>query len=58
MEEDKRAIENFRNYLRIKTVHPAPDYQGCLKFLINMAEEIGLEHKVIEVSQKHQTKII
>lgn len=45
----ERAVENFRNYLRIKTVHPNPDYVGCLKFLTGMAKDIGLEHEIIEV---------
>ena len=47
--EDCKAIENFRNYLRIKTVHPNPDYQGCLNFLLSIAKELELEHKIIEV---------
>lgn len=50
MEADLRAIENFRNYLRIKTVHPNPDYVECVKFLIGIAEELGLEHEIIEVT--------
>lgn len=49
---DQLAIENFRNYLRIKTVHPNPDYEGCVEFLVKMADEIGLEHKIIEVSHQ------
>lgn len=55
-ESDLKAIENFRNYLRIKTVHPNPDYDGCVKFLIGMAEELGLKHEIIEV--KPQKKLI
>lgn len=48
-EADLKAIENFRNYLRIKTVHPNPDYEGCVKFLAGIAKELGLEHEIIEV---------
>lgn len=48
-EADLKAIENFRNYLRIKTVHPNPDYVGCLKFLIGIAKDLGLEHQIFEV---------
>jgi predicted ATP-grasp superfamily ATP-dependent carboligase len=46
---ESSAIENFRKYLKIKTVHPNPDYAGALKFLKDMANEIGLELQVIEV---------
>lgn len=48
-EADFNAIENFRNYLRIKTVHPNPDYEICVKFLTGIAKELGLEHEIIEV---------
>lgn len=48
-ESDLTAIENFGKYLRIKTVHPKPDYDGCVKFLTEIAKEIGLEHEIIEV---------
>ena len=47
---DLEAIENFRNYLRIKTVHPNPDYIECVKFLAGIAEELGLKHEIIEVN--------
>lgn len=45
----EQAVENFRKYLRIKTVHPDPDYDVCVKFLTGMAKDIGLEHEIIEV---------
>ena len=49
-ELDQLAIDNFRKYLQIKTVHPAPDYEGCVKFLLKLADDLGMIHKVIEVS--------
>lgn len=49
-EFDKLAIDNFRKYLRIKTVQPHPDYEGSVKFLVGMANELGMTHKIIEVS--------
>ena len=49
-ELDQLAIDNFRKYLQIKTVHPAPDYEGCVEFLLKLADELGMTHKVIEVS--------
>lgn len=50
-EADYSAIENFRNYLRIKTVHPNPDYELCVKFLTGIAKELELEHEIIEVNR-------
>ena len=51
-EADLKAIENFRNYLKIKTLHPNPDYEGCVKFLTGIADEIGLECEVFEVKSR------
>ena len=47
--QNNKAIENFQKYLKIKTVHPNPDYVGCVKFLQEMAAEIGLKFEVVEV---------
>ncbi|XP_014782659.1 aminoacylase-1 isoform X1 [Octopus bimaculoides] len=47
---EHQAVTNFRRYLRIKTVQPEPDYDGAIKFLKEMAGELGLPYKVIEVS--------
>jgi hypothetical protein len=43
------AVTRFREYLRIKTVQPNPDYVGSTAFLIRQAEEIGMPYKVVEV---------
>lgn len=55
--EDLKAIENFRNYLRIKTVHPDLEYAECVNFLIEMANELELEHQVLEVKGNIQKLI-
>lgn len=43
------AVTRFREYLRIKTMQPNPDYEGSTAFLINQANEIGMPYKVVEV---------
>ncbi|OMJ11281.1 Aminoacylase-1 [Smittium culicis] len=43
------SVTRFREYLKIETVHPTPDYQKCTEFLVQQAEEIGLECKVVEL---------
>lgn len=42
------AVTRFREYLRIKTVQPNPDYASCLTFLERQATELGLPIKAIE----------
>ncbi|XP_061583197.1 aminoacylase-1A-like [Cololabis saira] len=43
------SVSLFRDYLRLRTVHPEPDYDAALKFLDRIAEELGLPMKKIEV---------
>lgn len=45
------AVTRFREYLRIKTVQPDPDYASCTAFLKKYGAEIGLEFSSIEVFQ-------
>ena len=42
------AVTRFREYLRIKTVHPTPDYHNCTLFLQKLAQEIDLPIRVVE----------
>ncbi|CAG8660457.1 44459_t:CDS:2 [Gigaspora margarita] len=42
------AVTRFRQYLRIKTVQPKPDYESCTRFLLEQAKEIGLNANVFE----------
>ncbi|XP_060554792.1 aminoacylase-1-like [Ruditapes philippinarum] len=55
--EDK-AVTNFREYLRIKTVHPEPDYDGAIAFLQRQADEIGLSFSTVEVHPGKKVVII
>ncbi|KAF2880505.1 hypothetical protein ILUMI_25676 [Ignelater luminosus] len=36
------AVENFRQYLQIPSVHPNVNYDGCVAFLENQARGLGL----------------
>lgn len=47
--EDDIAVTRFREYLRIRTEQPTPDYKSCSAFLKGYAAELGLDYKVIEV---------
>jgi len=46
-EEENPSVSLFREYLRIESVQPNPDYDSCLVFLRKQAEEIGLPHKTV-----------
>ncbi|VDM97481.1 unnamed protein product [Thelazia callipaeda] len=47
-DEDDIAVQHFREYLRINTAHPNPDYEKCTKFLCSLADELNLERSVHE----------
>ncbi|XP_063610037.1 aminoacylase-1B-like [Penaeus indicus] len=47
-DEEHPAVTNFRNYIRIKTVQPTPDYATCTTYLQGQAKEIGAECQVVE----------
>uniref|UniRef100_A0A7N6BMT5 N-acyl-aliphatic-L-amino acid amidohydrolase n=1 Tax=Anabas testudineus TaxID=64144 RepID=A0A7N6BMT5_ANATE len=48
-EGEDSSVTLFREYLRLRTVHPKPDYDAALRFLDRIAEELGLPMKKIEV---------
>ncbi|CAF0871263.1 unnamed protein product [Brachionus calyciflorus] len=51
-----RAVEKLIEYLRIKSVHPNPDYASAIRFIKNYAEEIGFDsYKEVEV---HPNRIV
>jgi aminoacylase len=43
------AVTKFREYLKIKTVHPKPDYDGAIQFLKAYADQYGFKHQTFEV---------
>ncbi|BFZ08613.1 hypothetical protein BsWGS_11652 [Bradybaena similaris] len=46
------GVSRFRDYLRINTIQPTPDYDAAIDFLRKQAESIGLEFRVIESGVK------
>ena len=43
------AVTLFRDYIRIKSVQPDPDYVGCVEFLKVQANRLGLDYHVTEM---------
>ncbi|KAJ3602019.1 hypothetical protein NHX12_029779 [Muraenolepis orangiensis] len=52
------SVSLFREYLRLKTVHPEPDYDAALRFLDRIAEELDLPVKKIEVFPRRVVTIM
>lgn len=44
------AVTRFRDYLRIPTVHPEPDYKPVADWLVKQGHEVGLQVEVHELS--------
>lgn len=57
-ESEDKAVTLFREYLRIKTVHPKPDYDGAIAFLQRMSAEIDLPFRIVEVSSDRKVVIM
>lgn len=47
--EEDPSVTILRRYLRIRTVHPNPDYAGAVDFLQTVANDYGFETRVIEL---------
>jgi aminoacylase len=43
------SVELLKNYLRIKSVHPNPDYNSCIELLIKEAESSALKWQKYEL---------
>ncbi|XP_019854695.1 PREDICTED: aminoacylase-1A-like [Amphimedon queenslandica] len=56
--EEDPAVSRFREYLRIKTVQPNPDYAPAIKFLKGQAYEIGLSYQCIQVAPERNVVIM
>lgn len=44
--QEDPAVTNFREYLRIPSVHPDVDYDACVSFLKKQSESLGLSYKI------------
>lgn len=47
--EEDPAVSLFREYIRIKSVQPNPDYASCNRFLERIAGELGLPFYIKEM---------
>ncbi|KAM6543388.1 hypothetical protein CsatB_007835 [Cannabis sativa] len=49
-EEEDDPISRFRNYLRINTAHPSPDYSSAVSYLLSQANSLGLQSRTFHFS--------
>nr|XP_039268267.1 aminoacylase-1-like [Styela clava] len=52
------AVQKFQEYLKIKSVHPDPDYASAVTFLERYAKELQLDVKRIEVGANRREIIV
>ncbi|XP_033221955.1 aminoacylase-1-like [Belonocnema kinseyi] len=52
------AVENFREYLRIPSVHPNINYDDCVAFVQKQAKSLDLPVQLFEPSPKHPILVI
>ncbi|XP_046582536.1 aminoacylase-1-like [Haliotis rubra] len=52
-EKEDPAVSLFREYLRIPTVHPDPDYSKAIDFISRLADDVGLEFTATETAPKN-----
>ena len=45
--DESSIIERFREYLRIPSTHPNPDYSQTTRFILSQAREIGVEAQIL-----------
>ncbi|KAJ4450809.1 hypothetical protein ANN_02239 [Periplaneta americana] len=57
-ELDEKAVDNFREYLRIPSVHPNVNYDECVNFLKRQAGDLDLPLKIVELEAEKPIVII
>ncbi|XP_017001387.2 aminoacylase-1A-like [Drosophila takahashii] len=56
--DSNKEIEYFREYLRIPSVHPNPDYEPCVEFLRCQAKDLDLPIKVFYPLDKQNPVVV
>ncbi|XP_068265638.1 aminoacylase-1 isoform X3 [Nyctibius grandis] len=52
------SVTLFREYLRIDTVHPKPDYDAAVRFLERISTDLGLACQKVEVCQGYVVLVL
>ncbi|KAG0724498.1 Aminoacylase-1 [Chionoecetes opilio] len=57
-QKEDPAVTTFREYIRINTMHPNPDYGPCTEFLKKQGKVLGAEVKVLELGPGNPTVVM
>ncbi|XP_058535058.1 aminoacylase-1 [Ochotona princeps] len=57
-ESEHPSVTLFRQYLRIRTVHPKPDYGAAVAFLEEQARQLGLGCQKVEVAPGYVVTVL
>ncbi|XP_069331890.1 aminoacylase-1 [Eulemur rufifrons] len=57
-EDEHPSVTLFRRYLRIRTVHPKPDYGAAVAFLEERAHQLGLSCQKVEVAPGYVVTVL
>ncbi|KAF5307412.1 hypothetical protein FQR65_LT06926 [Abscondita terminalis] len=57
-EIDQKAVDNFREYIRIPSVHPNVNYEPCVTFLEALAKDVGLDVNVYRSVPKNPVVVL
>ncbi|CAG9819196.1 unnamed protein product [Phaedon cochleariae] len=55
---DTQAVNNFREYLQIPSVHPDVNYDDCVKFLEKQAKSLSLPFTVVYITPKKPVVVL
>ncbi|XP_017144303.2 aminoacylase-1B-like [Drosophila miranda] len=56
--ESNEELQYFREYLRIPSVHPNPNYEPCVEFLRRQAKQLELPIKVYYPANEHNPVVV
>nr|CAB3219985.1 aminoacylase-1 [Phallusia mammillata] len=55
---EPHSVSKFREYIRIKTVHPNPDYDSAVIFLDDYAKDVGLDVQHVDVGDENNKNTV
>ncbi|KAJ7564957.1 hypothetical protein O6H91_02G041200 [Diphasiastrum complanatum] len=58
VDADNAAVERFRSYLVIPSVHPNPNYAPAVEFLLSQAQDIGLDAQTFEFAENKPVLVL
>ncbi|ORX96536.1 protein C06A6.4, isoform a [Basidiobolus meristosporus CBS 931.73] len=51
-------VQRLQEYLRVYAIHPNPDYTSSVEYVVSLAKDLKLQHKIVEVAPKNPLVIV